>query len=98
MGNNFIDEVCDNMHGIEYKYDLLARMDQDCKYYLPAKGIKLLNGINHTRGTWQGSMLRFDKKPEQLSADIVKVIEGAQMKDMRPQDKILHQEQKAPKL
>lgn len=34
MGNNFIDEVCDNMHGIEYKYDLLARMDQDCKYYL----------------------------------------------------------------
>ena len=43
-------------------------------------------------------MLRFDKKPEQLSADIVKVIEGAQMKDMRPQDKILHQEQKAPKL
>lgn len=64
----------------------------------PAKGIKLLNGINHTRGTWQGSMLRFDKKPEQLSADIVKVIEGAQMKDMRPQDKILHQEQKAPKL
>jgi hypothetical protein BACCOPRO_01616 len=34
MSNNFIDEVCDNMHGIEYKYDLLARMDQDCKYYL----------------------------------------------------------------
>ncbi len=64
----------------------------------PAKGIKLLNGINHTRGTWQGSMLRFDKNPEQLAADIVKVIEGAQMKDMRPQDKILHQEQKAPKL
>ena len=30
--------------------------------------------------------------------NIVKVIEGAQMKDMRPQDKILHQEQKAPKL
>lgn len=34
MGNNFIDEVCDNMHGIEYKYNLLSRMEQDCKYYL----------------------------------------------------------------
>lgn len=45
----------------------------------PAKGIKLLNGINHTRGTWQGSMLRFDKKPEQLAADIVKVIEVQQI-------------------
>ena len=42
----------------------------------PAKGIKLLNGINHTKGTWQSDRLRFDKTPDELAADIVAIMNG----------------------
>ena len=51
----------------------------------PAKGIKLLNGINHTRGTWQGSMLRYDKEPRELAENIMDIINGnALIRDERP--------------
>lgn len=36
----------------------------------PAKGIKLLNGINHTKGTWQGDMVKHDNKPDELAKAI----------------------------
>lgn len=55
----------------------------------PAKGIKLLNGINHTRESWNGNMLRYDKPPKELAQNIVDILEGrAAIKDERP----LHQQ------
>ncbi|WP_092755450.1 5' nucleotidase, NT5C type [Hydrogenoanaerobacterium saccharovorans] len=52
----------------------------------PAKGIKLLNGINHTRGTWDKDRIRFDKSSEQLASDIINVMAGvAQVKDDKPE-------------
>ena len=41
-----------------------------------ARGIKLLNSINHTRGTWEGDRIRFDRSPERLAASIVAVMQG----------------------
>ncbi len=60
----------------------------------PARGIKLLNGINHTNGTWKGCTLRFDKQSVKLARHIVAVMEGAVIKDAVPQQ---DQEQKSPK-
>ncbi|WRS29019.1 hypothetical protein U6B65_14775 (plasmid) [Oscillospiraceae bacterium MB08-C2-2] len=42
----------------------------------PAKGIKLLNGINHTKGTWQGVCTRWDTPPATLASQIVEIMEG----------------------
>lgn len=55
----------------------------------PAKGIKLLNGINHTNETWKGSMLRYDKESEQLAEDIVRVMHGMKIQDERPWHQII---------
>ncbi|RPF47703.1 deoxypyrimidine-specific 5' nucleotidase type C protein (NT5C) [Hydrogenoanaerobacterium saccharovorans] len=43
----------------------------------PAKGIKLLNGINHTKGTWQGSKLSYDMSANSLAQSIVDVMRGS---------------------
>lgn len=40
----------------------------------PAKGIKLLNGINHTKGTWQDSRLSFNKSCSELSKNITDIV------------------------
>lgn len=37
----------------------------------PAKGIKLLNGINHTKGTWQGAMVSHELAGEKLYQELV---------------------------
>ncbi|HBR01147.1 MAG TPA: hypothetical protein DD738_00875 [Ruminiclostridium sp.] len=51
----------------------------------PARGIKLLNGINHTKGTWQGDRIRFDSDPAELAEKIVSVMRGqAQIQDQKP--------------
>lgn len=51
----------------------------------PARGIKLLNGINHTNGTWKSDALRFDKSPEQLAKDILQIMDGGEhIIDERP--------------
>jgi 5'(3')-deoxyribonucleotidase len=42
----------------------------------PAKGIKILNGINHTKGTWQYDRLRNDKPFQELAKDIVSIMKG----------------------
>lgn len=42
----------------------------------PAKGIKLINGINHTNGTWQGDKIQFTHAPEELSSMISDVMKG----------------------
>lgn len=36
----------------------------------PARGIKLLNGINHTKGTWQGAMVSHELTGEELYHEI----------------------------
>lgn len=51
----------------------------------PARGIKLLNGINHTKETWNGNMLRFDKEPRELAANILSVMSGERIQDVKPQ-------------
>lgn len=40
----------------------------------PAKGIKLLNGINATKGSWTSDRIRYDKPPEELAENIVNVM------------------------
>ena len=42
----------------------------------PARGIKLINGINHTNGTWQGDKTQFTHAPEELSSMISDVMKG----------------------
>lgn len=41
-----------------------------------ARGIKLINGINHTNGTWQGDKIQFTHAPEELSSMISDVMKG----------------------
>lgn len=49
------------------------------------RGIKLLNGINHTRGNWKGNQLRFDKDPAQLALNLIQILEQATLvQDTRP--------------
>ena len=43
----------------------------------PAKGIKLLNGINHTHQTWKGSMVSYADSPEVLAENIIEVMRKA---------------------
>lgn len=51
----------------------------------PAKGIKLLNGINHTNESWQGNMLRYDKEPEELARNIIDIMsKKVQIMDLKP--------------
>lgn len=55
----------------------------------PAKGIKLLNGINHTHETWTGNCLRHDQPPQELAEKIVDIVgKGAVIREERP----LHQQ------
>lgn len=40
----------------------------------PARGIKLLNGINHTNGTWQRAMISWDRIPQTMAEELVRII------------------------
>ena len=42
----------------------------------PAIGIKLLNDINSTKGTWQGQKISFNRDPKEIADLIIKVAEG----------------------
>lgn len=77
-GENKLDYVPDGMRQTDYLLDDYTK--NLVLWEPPAKGIKLLNGINHTRGTWNGSMLRSDRKPSELARDIVSVMEGRQIR------------------
>ena len=51
------------------------------------RGIKLLNGINNSRGTWVGDRLRYDKYPLVLANNILDIMAGRnRVFDIRPQD------------
>lgn len=59
----------------------------------PARGLKLLNGINGTKGTWQKSRISIEHPAEEL-ADMIAgyLIAGRHLEDERPQEK--NQEQR----
>lgn len=38
-------------------------------------GIKLLNGINHTKGTWQGNRIRADRSSEVIAGNVRAIVE-----------------------
>lgn len=40
------------------------------------RGIKLLNAINHTKGTWEHDRIRYDREPESLADGVVAVMRG----------------------
>lgn len=51
----------------------------------PARGIKLLNGINHTKETWQYDRLDYSKAGELLAENIVSILQkGEVIKDKSP--------------
>lgn len=50
----------------------------------PGKGVKALNGINHTRGTWQGSRISAGRKPEELAKSLLQCLEGEAVKENAP--------------
>lgn len=51
----------------------------------PARGIKLLNGINHTKETWQYDRLDYNKTGEMLAENIVSIIQNGEIiKDKSP--------------
>lgn len=59
----------------------------------PAKGIKLLNGINHTRGTWQDNRISLMRDPRDFAESLVNIItKGEQVRDRPPQ----HEDKRQP--
>ena len=44
----------------------------------PARGIKLLNAINHTRGSWGHDRIRYDREPSDLAHGILSVMRSEQ--------------------
>ncbi|MDR2043291.1 MAG: hypothetical protein LBQ15_02790, partial [Clostridium sp.] len=51
----------------------------------PARGIKLLNAINHTRGSWKHDRIRYDREPAELADGILSVMRGErQIFDQKP--------------
>ena len=56
-----------------------------CLWQPPARGIKLLNGINHTHETWEFDQLRYDKPPVELADNIISIMHGTHIIDVKPQ-------------
>lgn len=40
----------------------------------PARGIKLLNAINYTKGSWEHDRIRYDRTPTELAAGIISIM------------------------
>lgn len=74
--------------GINEKDWLLDDYTNNLKQWQPpGRGIKLLNGINHTRKTWDEDCIRFDKPSIEMADNIVSVIQdGANIQDQTPQE------------
>ena len=65
----------------DYTYNL-------CDWSVFGTGIKLLNGINSTKGSWQDSALSYDRTPEELTNAIMDIVNHRTIIiDARPQDK-----------
>lgn len=50
----------------------------------PAIGIKLLNGINHTKGTWKGSRISAENSPYLIVRKMIDVVAGKTVMDDKP--------------
>lgn len=48
-----------------------------------AKGVKLLNGINHSRGTWRGAKIHKDAGPKEIAEFVTKQLDGRETKRQR---------------
>lgn len=48
----------------------------------PAKGIKLLNSINGTKGTWKKNRISYDREPADIASCIYKCIQGEKVMDI----------------
>lgn len=62
------DGICEN----DYLLDDYTKNLND--WQPPGKGIKLLNSINHTKGSWEYDRIRFDREPGTITHGIVSVI------------------------
>lgn len=63
--------------GIKENDYLLDDYTKNLMEWEPAgKGIKLLNGINHTHGTWQGDRIDYNRPPHQLAELMVEIMKG----------------------
>lgn len=56
-------------------------------------GIKLLNGINHTKGTWQGNRIRANRSEGEIAANIRAIVERGEER----KESAYHQEDKTLK-
>lgn len=67
----------------------------------PARAIKLLNGINHTNGTWEYDRIDFNKEADVLAKDIIDIMQnGKTIKHDIPQKNSImdYCKSKAPEL
>ena len=71
--------------GVQYNDFLLDDFTQNLiDWPSPGRGIKLLNGINHTRGSWRNDCLRFDKDGKELAMNILQIMSGREIRDHKP--------------
>lgn len=71
-GENKKHYIPDGMKDQDY---LLDDFTENLIAWLPNKGIKVLNGINHTKGTWKGSKVSSEEEPLRLAEEIVTAME-----------------------
>lgn len=53
---------------------LLDDYTQNLYDFLPARGIKLLNGINHTNGTWRGDRVSAGRTPTSIASKLENIV------------------------
>lgn len=81
-GENKADYIPNGVHEFDFLLD-------DYTHNLslwppPGRGIKLLNGINHTKGSWQGNRLCCSRSPDPLQKSILAIMNGATIQDRKP--------------
>lgn len=62
----------------EEKDVLLDDYTQNLLKWAPGRAIKLLNGINHSKGTWKGDMVSADWSSDELAMSIVNIVKDKQ--------------------
>ena len=62
----------------EEKDVLLDDYTQNLLKWTPGRAIKLLNGINHSKGTWKGDMVSADWSSDELAMSIVNIVKDKQ--------------------
>lgn len=60
----------------------------------PARGIKLMNGINGTKGTWKRAMISWDRVPETMAEELVRIIREEEGRQREEEEQEKQKEQK----